>query len=314
MIYLAGSGPFNVQTPMAGGTGITTGGGDAAWTSTCIIIYNTGAVALTKTFGPITEGWVHFEAGYAGRGWNNNFVACLYSPAGVPLIRIYAHTFQVWTGAAWVSNGSLPVSGGGQYDIYFKAHATEGVVQLYYNKELVGFFNGNTAHISVDHVRFGNPVSFGGDIAVYSQLLVADFPTLFAKVKQTLFTTQGNYNEWTGTVDDIKEALPDVASSISTPTVDAKETFKAPARNFAGYTVRGLLTHFAGLRGGAAAPPKIRAMLRIGGADYYGAAKDLDFGKMDFTEYFDVNPATGSAWTAGEAGSADLEVGVQARA
>lgn len=319
-IFIAGTGPYICQTPYASGTGLTGSGYDAAWVSQAINITNTSNVVSLIPFTPYTDGWFHFEATYTSNTSGTRYLATLADNAGNARLRIIRSggvlTPQRWDGATWQAVGEMPSAGGRkQFDIYFFRDDTNGEISFYYNKELVGQFIGDTTAITdIGNASFGNPTSFGSDTCQVSQVLAADFPTLFAKVKQTLLTVAGTHSEWTGSVADIDEASPSGSDFIYTDTADNRFTGKAAARDYTGFEVKALITMFDALRGGSSAPPNIRPMFRIGGVDYFGTPQALTFGKQNFIEQFANNPATALPWAIGEAGDANLEVGVQARA
>lgn len=317
-IYLAGSGPHIVQLPMAANTGIDTGNQDTAWAVTCIFVGNTANVVDLIPFTAFDEGWFHCEVYQISTAAVVRPMVLLKNSSGVGRVRVVGGTageldFQYYNGSAWVSLGTWAFSTGRhQLDIFVKAK-TDGEFRAYWNKVAVAGGTGDfSAFGEITNCSLGHPRGFASDAARFSQILIADFPTLFAKVKQSIFTGVGALTAWTGSLSNITENVPDVSTFIYTSTAGAKNTYTAAARSLTGYEVKGVITQFSGLRGGASAPNSARAIVRISGTDYNGPTQTLAYGNQSYQNQFLTNPATGLAWTPAEAGAATLEFGVEA--
>lgn len=314
-IHLAGTGPYIVQLPLPASVSLSTGGVDTTWVTNCINIANTGNVATTINFSTGNEYWVHFEQNIGIPNVSSSRYSVIgRNAAGTALFDILGTALgilsaQVNAGSGLATIGSWDQAGGRyQFDIYVSA-TNPGKIEVYVSRILVASATGNyTGLAALKYLEFGNIRSFASDTCQTSQILVASFPTLFAKVKQTLFTAYGTNGGWTGAVANVNEQIPDTSTFITSPTAGTLATFTAAARSFTGYDIKGVIPQFSGLRGGAA-PANIAAALKVNGVEYVGASQALTFGVSQFTEVFENNPATGLPWTAADAGSAALEIG-----
>lgn len=225
---------------------------------------------------------------------------------------------EYWNGSTFVSMGNVTVNNGGlgvraQYDVWIKKHATTGFIRVFLNAvEVASVTNINTtAFFGNTFLRFGRAAN--ANFMSLSQILIANYNTLTAKVKQTAFTANGAVQEWTGAYTDIDELIGSYADVLTTDVVDEISTFKSAARTVTGFGVRAVGMIFNGLKGGEAAPANIRGVLRIGGTNYYSSAAALGYGQNGIPFLWNTDPSTTATWSLANAIDANLEFGVQAR-
>lgn len=317
-IYLAGTGPHIVRFPMNASTGISTSQVDTSWVTNSININNTTNLAELSNFNTDwTEGWIHFEY-YAITSTTTRTCVVVRNTAGTDKFRIIGGSSgtleaQWHNGTSWVSIGSWAhATSRRQIDIYIRATAS-GAIEVYDSRVLVASLTGNFSSMgSMRQMAFGNVRAFASDQAFVSQILVAAFPTLFAKVSQSLFTAYGALTDWSGVIGNINESTPDTSTFITASVAGNKQTMTAAARSLSGFEVKGVMLQFSALRGGATAPTQIRAIVRKAGTNYNGTTLALNYGISYLSHIFLTDPSTGVAWTAADAGAATLELGIEA--
>jgi hypothetical protein len=313
-VYLGGSGPFITQEPLPASITYSTANVDTAWVATGIRVDNIGNLAQLVPFGTVSDGWFHFEVNIGSstpRTWARPLLS-LRDAANTVQIELNTNQLRTRVAGVLTNQGTIAAFvGRHQMDVYVRA-AVSGLVEFYYDKVLVASYSGDTSGYLITRCIFGNPISFGTDAATYSQILIADYPTVNSKVRQSLFNANGALTQWTGSYLDIDEAIPTNADVITTGTANNRSSFKAAARNFTGYTVQAIIPMFDGLHGGGTAPTNARSFLRIGGVNYDNPTKALGIGKLSFFDIQETDPATGLAWTNAAAQDVNLEVGVQA--
>lgn len=313
-IHLAGS-TANILRPLLASTAeVTTAGTiDTAWVDCGLRVGNTGNMLRSVPFPALTEGYIHFECFLSG---NNNWSRSMLearNAAGTTFFRLNSQRLAIWDGSALVNRGDTIPSQSGRvrWDIYFRA-GSSGEVTVWRNEEVVATWSGDTGSLSIDNLWFGNPVEFGAQEAVFSQILVADFSTLRSKISSRRPDVNGTYTAWTGDVTALDEAVSDLTDAITTTSTSDRESFTCSARSFSGYAPKAVGVTFMGYRSGASAP-KVRPFLRKSGVDYDGADVTLDFGRSRHAEFWENDPETLSPWSAASAGAASLEFGVQGR-
>lgn len=286
---------------------------DSAWVDAGIRVGNTNNLFETISFDALTEGYIHFENFLTeARAWARVLLEAR-DDAGQGYIRLEDQRLRIWDGSAWQDRGAVIDALGGRvrWDVYFRAGAS-GEVTVWRNEEQVATWSGDTGSLSIERLQFGNPVSFGAQVSVVSQILVSSTSTLRAKVSSRRPDSNGNYTAWTGDVTALDEAVSDFADQIVTNSTSDRESFTCSARSFSGYQPLAVGVAMTGYRAGPSAP-KLRPFLRKGGVDYDGADVALDFGRSRHIQLWATDPSTSTAWSAGDAGDAALEFGVQGR-
>lgn len=311
-IHLAGS-TSCIFGPLLSGVSETASNVDTAWVDTGINFGNTNSLAQTVAFASLSEGYIHFECFLTDpTNWTRDLLVA-QDATGQDRFRLEDQRLRIWDGSAFQSRGDTIATQSGRvrWDVYFRSGAS-GEITVWRNEEVVATWSGDTGTFAINRLFFGNPVAFGSQSAVISQVLVADFLTLRSKVSSRRPDSNGTYTAWTGDVTALDEAVTDFADAILTTSTSDRESFTCSARSLTGYEARGVGVNFMGYRSGASAP-KVRPFLRRSGADYDGDDVTLSFGRSRHSQMWEEDPATLSPWTAANAGSAALEFGVQGR-
>jgi hypothetical protein len=161
---------------------------------------------------------------------------------------------------------------------------------------------------AIDKVRFQ---SFSTAItANYSEVIVANFNLLGAKIVSRPPTGNGSYQEWTngafGIVDDTDATGADVALS---GTVGQRTTYTHAAFTaLAGSEALAAVKVSAAAVREAAGPQNLNFMTRIGSTDYNGTDKALNTTLTRIGYMWETSPATAVAWTVAELNAAHMGV------
>lgn len=288
---------------------------DDAMTLTESIILQTPLFAAE-----LTEGWIHacviqvnsstVHDGNMMGAYNSvrgGFDACL-------LITNSNTVLQYWNGSALTSVGaSTAITGGtlGNYDFYFKKHASTGIVRIYKNGTLLLEATGlDTSNFDCDCVRFTGFAS-GGGTTIMSQLLVADESTIGWKVFAADLTA-GALNDFTaGTVTDISvNSIQAYSSFMASATADQVATFTVENLPAGSLIPKAVVINMRAKKG-TTGPANVQAVARVGGVNYYTADKALSVGIEPVSHIFDTNPATGLAWDTSTVNA--METGARSR-
>lgn len=301
---------------------------DTTYTLSSVIINANGFYGETKMVALAAETNIffhheHYQANGYTSAWQNPYEIVV---GGTTMFRFRATgaagtngiEVEYWNGSTFVSMGNFTTNNGGngtraQIDVWIKKHASTGFIRVFFNQvEVTSVTNINTTSFFGNTIlRFGRAAN-ANNVGI-SQILIANYNTLTAKVKQTAFTANGAVQEWTGTYAEIDEVVANYADVLTTDVADEISTFKSAARTVTGFGVRSVGVIFNALKGGEDAPPNIRGVLRISGTNYYTANVALGYGAYGFPFMWDTNPSTSGTWNLANAIDANLEFGLQAR-
>ncbi|MFC3318586.1 hypothetical protein ACFOHY_17475 [Rhizobium rosettiformans] len=140
--------------------------------------------------------------------------------------------------------------------------------------------------------------SFGSNSSYYSGIVVADEPTDYMTVHQTLPTGNGAETAWTGDYTAVDETGVNDTDFIQATAADQVETFTFSqlGSEWAAYEIKAVTV---GMRAvGGVATPTVEGVARIDGVNYAQAAQlptPATFGAVQAV--FETNPADDSAWT-----------------
>lgn len=319
-VYMFGTGPHIAAQPLVGSITASTGL-DTSWVTSGVYCNSVEQDSIPFPGGTPTEGWYHEIYGRTGNVGASRNSLTLRTSAGLAFLRLVvnstAHTIQCYyslNGTVFTAFGTaFAVSGNPcQLDANFKVNSVTGFIDVYQDKILVA----STGVMDLSAVANCGKVTWGGYYAtgsgVHSEIVVANFSTLFYRVKQMLFTSVGALADFVGAVATINESVPDTSTFSYSNTVNAQNTWKGAARTFTGYLIKMVGVQWSSLKSSGSGPQNVRPVFRIGGANYYGASQALTYGISSYNVQFATDPATSAAWTATQAGDANLEIGIQA--
>jgi hypothetical protein len=251
-----------------------------------------------------------------------------FTAAGVKVAQIYAvdanhFQYQAKVGGALADVGdpfsSVPSQAQlkTRFDIHHNGIAG-GKVEVYYGApgaqtkvlDATGDYSAAGAIVRVYHGA--NSVGGGYDTLVAHEI-VQSTSTLSSTSEIKPPTSNGTDVDGTGTYADVDEQVYSDADQITLLAVGNHQSFKSAARTQTQDVVSGVtLSCRAWYEAGG--PTSIKPYLTIGGVRRYGPAIALDVIALAYQYTFDVNPATGVAFTPAEANAATLEWGWEAAA
>lgn len=262
------------------------------------------------------EFWIHVDIGkYVGV---SDFATVLnFRDGSTDVLRIQIDNdnlrVQALITAVWTTVGSAVVgdfqndnsfetvdihvvgnSGTGSITVYMAgAEATTGTADL-------------TAVTGIDRIRLD---SSGAGGVVFSQLIIADEPTIGWRLMTLVPSGNGSNMAWTGDYTSVDELQYNDADYMHSAAADQIETMTVtPVSVLSGYTVRAVGVYCRARRGGSG-PQNIQLAVRTNGADYFSGTKALGLGFSSFGHVWDTNPDTAAAWLGSQVTA--LQVGVK---
>jgi hypothetical protein len=277
----------------------------------------------TDAFSSSDNFWTHVVQGYGlltGTQYMYKWYSGGVQKLGVRFNPSTTGTIEVakWTGAAWsllasvTDNLYIPSNSVvSTFDCYIKL-GNPGEFRLYWNN--LPAISRNDLDLSgigtIDKVRFNPPGSSSNHDSYVSEIIVADFNTIGAKIVSRPPTGNGSYQEWTngafGIVDDTSATGADLAVS---GTVGQRTTYTHAAFTaLAGTETLAAVKVSAAVNRDAAGPQNINFMTRIGSTDYNGADTALNVTQTRIGKMWETSPATAVAWTIAELNAAAMGV------
>ena len=162
--------------------------------------------------------------------------------------------------------------------------------------------------------RLGNHTS--GTLCYWSQVIVADVPTIGMRLQTLGPNAAGTYTEWTGAYTTIDESITyDETDSINSNTVNQRHTWNivnTTASLIGNNAIRALCQSLRGQVASGSTPTNLQFMIRTASTDY--TSPNLGFAadsvKRSAHRVVELNPNTGVAWTSANIDA--VEVGVKA--
>ncbi|PSJ60738.1 hypothetical protein [Pseudaminobacter soli (ex Li et al. 2025)] len=166
----------------------------------------------------------------------------------------------------------------------------------------------------LDKMRLGNiDTSMSSGAVRWSEIIVADWNTINSKLVTRIPNANGTYSEWSGAGYTALNELTPAATYMTSGTADQRVSVG--------------LTSFPALAGGeriervqvaanalrdASGPQKENIFYRVAGADNHRSDRTLTVSAADYTEAWDMSPATSTYWTPTELNAS--EPGMRSRA
>lgn len=281
----------------------------------------------TPIFSRGSSRWAHFAMYYEGTvnpAADSDVVTVVDSTTGNEILRLKALNaetyFQYHNGSAWVDiSGILPFSDDTLYqiDIECDVDGSTGSFALYIDGVKNAELTGNTDFRSgaqADKILFWNQnhsTSSSQYTVYFTEVIVADEPTVNWRLVTLWPDGNGNHTAWTGDYTDIDEAEYDTADQVDTTTAAQRESF----------TIRDIPTVFADLdvaavvvaalaKRGTTGPQDLQIMVRTNSLDFDSSSVGLSNVAYErFQNVWATNPDTSAAWTQAEVNA--LEIGVE---
>lgn len=266
-------------------------------------------------FAAIDDLWVHWHSS-AGNSYDSGYAPMLELYAGAtPVFRIQVAAenqlrLQYWDGDSWENVGAAFAVSTAR--VTFDLHLNATGAELYLGgEETVAVTIAMPLVVNITKARWCASDSTTAQPAKVSQMIVADESTIDWKFTCNPPTGDGANSAWTGTYADVDELATSDADLISGAANGDTETFTRAARTISG-TVKAVVLASRG-RNAATGAQNMQHCYRQGGSDYFTSnLAGIGTGYAPLVSIMHTNPATGSAWTAADAGSASNEFGVKA--
>lgn len=263
--------------------------------------YAEGAIASGQT-----DVWAHFDISSFYQGTDNQQRFVWLNASGTPSVRINQDSIntlmsvEYWTGAAWVSAGSTTayINAARQtIDMHVVCNSASGSMELYIaGTKLIDATVDLSGTTSLKNFRlYGNTYAPLYDTDWYSQVVIADEPTIGMRLLTRYPNGAGATSGWTGAYTGIDEAVFDDADFILSASANQVSTFAQTGSSLTGYVVRAVGVSARAKRG-ASGPQNIQLALRSAGTDYFSSSQALGLGYEAHQNIWETDPATASDW------------------
>jgi len=219
--------------------------------------------------------------------------------------------FQYWNGSAWTNIGSTYAFASSSVNYRCDLHVVPGAsgsFEFYVNG--VSVLTGSasmTAFASLRKFRHG-PL---GSTQYISEIVIASESTVAHRVKTVPPTANGTDTDGTGAITTINEAVMSTATYLELSTAGHKRSWVNANPSLTG-NIRAVSVTAYAMRVDATGPQKIKPYVLISGTRYYGTTFTLTTGFLPYQYVWELNPATGVAWTAANVNSTAFEKGWEA--
>lgn len=264
-----------------------------------------------------TDMWIHFRHAASSNLGNSRDRIRVFNASG-DVLRIRGSglgaSVERWTGSAWSVMGTIFLADE-SYTRDWDIHIVGGVgVEVYLN----GTLNVAFAHASLLTNFTGVRFEGSNNTNYYSQIIVADEPTIGWKLQQKHPTGNGAQTAFSGAFGDVDDTNWSTAVFSSGAANGDTETLTGGAG--ADYGSRSVKAVAVGInvRNDGVAPTKAQGVLRKGGTDYPSAdlanlihtAVDANF--RPHVAIWHLDPSTTAPWVVADAIDAALEFGMKA--
>jgi hypothetical protein len=174
-------------------------------------------------------------------------------------------------------------------DVHFQGNDATGEVGLY-----LGGTEKTTATVDlssvtgIDTVQSYHPHRF-------SQMVIADEPTIGGRLFTRHPNGAGGTSNWTGGFGDVDEIVRSDVDFCNSSTNGQIEFFTQTGPAVDGYTVRAVGV-YARAKRGASGPSNLQLGLKVGATEDFSASNALGLGYAAVGNIWEQNPATAAAW------------------
>lgn len=190
---------------------------------------------------------------------------------------------------------------------------------LYVNEQLVSSASTTDSGVrgspaSLQILSFDNTGINSRANVTFSEVIVADEPTLFWRLTELLPTANGHYAQFTGGFADAADDADTTFLTSDTANQKSSFTVETFAGTRTGMQVKSVKAFFRSRANSpGVAPDKMQGFLRAGGTDYpLGSSKTNGLSFASFSDLMAVNPASGAAWTFADLDG--IEFGLESKA
>lgn len=264
---------------------------------------------------PGHSAYVHFMSFFQGNPNNTTVTFC--DSSGNPWLQ-YKGVGQMYynsgTGASPVWTAFGATFGQPQYStlvpidikLDLAANGTHTVTVFYANSQILAPITFTaTGFTSLGSITIG-----GGSLVTGQYMVTEDWSTIGGKVKTTRPTGAGSHSDFAGTYSDVNEQVTNDTTINQASTAGLVQSY--PTANITvpnGFLVAGAFNWVRAKNNGNA-PNNLKSLVRVAGTDYTASVNmpNMGVGFGGTGARYDVNPATGVAWTQA-AWNAPIEMG-----
>lgn len=272
-----------------------------------------------------TEFWLHLVVNMdvgPGSTYDYSIIRLVDSVSGETVFQIDGtdgnFRGEYWNGSSFTtmpSTFTFSTNVNKTIDIHCKIHDTLGRFAIYLDNSLWDEFTGDTnlfASAQVDGIELCGP-TFSLDFtksANFSEVIVADEPTIGWRLATLIPNAAGTTSAWTGAYTDVDEIAVDDGDFLSSDTANQVHTMGASNLSVAAAAmeIQALLLN-ARARKGVSGPTQLQLAVRTGAADFFSSSFALDPGFISIQNMWALNPDTVVAWTPSEIDG--VEIGVK---
>lgn len=267
-----------------------------------------------------TEAWLHFCAVIGTESGTTIYPMCGFWSAELNRARITLQASLVGSGANFeVDDGTGTYIKGStftfpkikkpsDYDLHAKIDGLSVTVEFYSAGELL---HRETFAIvqtyTMTNFRLSPSSNYTSWGWLYSQVIVADEPTIGWKLKTLAPAAAGDLSEFSGTFADINETTLNNDTKISADQ-SARSSFKPASWNVpAGFEIVGVSLSSYALSDLTAT---ISNFVRLGGQNYADTPEALGVGWANYRSLWPLNPATDAPWQPANINGTALQFGI----
>lgn len=256
------------------------------------------------------------------RGIVAGAILTLNDLAGYPWVRVFAPfnggmilQYNSGTGAspAWTNLGSVVTVGSGglvNVSVLIDAGGNHSALFAFGGSTVFvgGFSNAGLTNLAGFAILNTDP---SGNMFLSEVMAAQDLNLVGARLKTLRATGAGAHSDWTGTYADVNEVTSSDANSNKAASSGLSQSYAMTDVTVPiGYSIRGVFYSLRTKNGGFGVPANIKALARSGGSDFIsGPLSGVNAAYGYSAARYDVDPATGVAWT--QAGVNALELGFQ---
>lgn len=256
------------------------------------------------------ELWFHFDL-FINRISATAQPISMRNTAGNTLFSITSNgTIRV--GSTVIGTAPIFVQGLVTLDIRLR-HGTSGLIEIYADKQIAFSAAGNfalsgitslvLAPTGVDEVNASNNETN----TIYSQVVVADEPTIGFKLATLAITAQGDSAQWVGDINGISEVVLNDETFINATTAAQISTFQVTDLDPTYTNIKAIVVS-ALARFAEVGPKNLDAVVRLNGVNYLTPMTPLGVGFTAAQAIIQANPSNFALWDINTVNDAQLGI------
>jgi len=186
---------------------------------------------------------------------------------------------------------------------------SSGIVELYADKQIIFSASGNFTFTGMNTIMLAPTGSDASENTntVYSQVVVADEPTIGFQLATLAITGAGDSSQWVGSFEQINEVVTNDNTFINTSTAGQINTFQIEDLNSQYSNIKAVIISALG-RFAQVGPKNLDAVIRLSGTNYLTPMTPLGSGFTASQAVLHANPATFNPWNISEVNNAQMGI------